>query len=135
MRAVYVPDDEEFWTDYFLEQAQQTGHGGLAGFEGVPFQRGAGIGSFLGRIFRTILPVFKTVGKKAAKAVGKEALNVGAHVASDLVQGRDFEESIKEHGKAAAGSLLKRGAAHFTSRRKWKAHDVLSSDEENGENN
>ncbi|XP_063972043.1 uncharacterized protein F54H12.2-like [Diachasmimorpha longicaudata] len=42
-------------------------------FVGSPYQRGHGIGAFLGGLFRRILPYLGS----AARAVGKEALNAG----------------------------------------------------------
>ena len=47
---------------------------------GTPYQRGSGIGSFLGGLFRSILPIFT----RGAKAVGKEAWRTGMNVLSDV---------------------------------------------------
>ena len=104
-RTIYVPENERIWVQYFLNQAIQTGHG-MDGFQGLPYQRGHGLGSFFARLFRSILPMAKRVGKAALKNVGKEALSMGANVAGDLVKGRQFEDSITDHGRMAAGNLL-----------------------------
>ena len=95
MRAVYVP--RENWDSFYSKQVGQ----GLPGFEGVAFQRGGGLGNFLGRLFRFILPVAKKVGK----AVGKQALASGAEIISDAAQGKNFKESVKKRGRAGAGQL------------------------------
>jgi hypothetical protein len=62
--------------NYYLDQAKQTGHG-LNGYQGIAYQRGNGLGSFFGRLFRSILPVAKRIGKSALKTVGREALDMG----------------------------------------------------------
>ena len=110
-RATYVPEDDAVWLEYFLSQAMQVGHGGLGGFEGIPYQRGHGLGSFFARLFRSILPVAKRVGKSALKTVGKEALAMGANVAGDLARGKQLGESMEEHGRHAAGNLLDKAGA------------------------
>ena len=110
-RATYIPEDEELWAEYFFSQAGQTGHGDLGGFQGMPYQRGHGLGSFFARLFRTILPVAKRVGKSALKTVGKEALAMGANVAGDLVKGRQFGEAMEEHGREAASNVLNKASA------------------------
>ena len=55
-RVAYIPDDERIWAEYFLNQAVQTGHG-MDGFQGFQYQRGHGLGSFFGRLFRSIFPI------------------------------------------------------------------------------
>jgi hypothetical protein len=112
-RATYIPEDEELWVEYFLTQAGQVGHGDLGGFQGMPYQRGHGLGSFFARLFRTILPVAKRVGKSALKTVGKEALAMGANVAGDIARGRQFGETIEKHGREAAGNILDKASANI----------------------
>jgi len=105
VRTVYVPIDDKFWFDYYHGQAKQIGHG-LTGYEGIPYQRGNGLGSFFGRLFRSILPVAKRAGKSALKAVGHEALNMGTNVIGDLAAGKDVKASMKRHGLKAGKNLL-----------------------------
>lgn len=50
-------------------------------YKGAPYQRGHGIGSFLGGLFRTITPLLKS----GARAVGKEALKTGMNVLGDVL--------------------------------------------------
>lgn len=106
-RAVFIPLNDKVWYDYYLDQAKQTGHG-INGFQGQSYQRGNGLGSFFGRLFRSILPVAKRIGKSALKTVGKEALGLGANFIGDLATGRDAQESIKEHGLQSTKNLLKK---------------------------
>ena len=104
MRIIYIPENGAVWEQFYDLQASQSGHG-IQGFEGTAYQRGGGLGNFLGRIFRSILPVVKSVGKKAAKAIGKEALSAGAHIVSDVSMGRNIKASAKEHGINALANL------------------------------
>jgi len=104
-RTVYVPFDDKLWFDYYHEQAKQVGHG-ISGYQGMPYQRGNGLGSFFGRLFRAILPVAKRVGKSALKSVGREALNMGTNVIGDLSEGRNIKASLKQHGLKAGRNIL-----------------------------
>lgn len=90
---------------YQLYYANQAGSGIGAIYRGAPYQRGHGIGSFLGGIFRSILPLFKT----GARAVGKEALRTGSNFLGDLVQNRPAKEAFRGRLQEA-GINLKRKA-------------------------
>lgn len=85
--------------------ANQAGSGIGAIYRGAPYQRGHGIGSFLGGIFRSILPLFKT----GARVVGKEALRTGSNILGDLVENRSAKESFRDRLQEA-GVNLKRKA-------------------------
>lgn len=111
MRIVYVPESESTWEHFYGLQASQSGHG-ISGFEGTAFQRGSGLGNILGRIFRSVFPILKSVGKKVAKTVGKEAFSAGANIVGDIARGRNFQESAKEHGLSAVGNLAD-GTANY----------------------
>ncbi len=98
MRLQYTPKDARFWAE-FLHQ-EQIG-GALPGFVGQPYQRGAGIGSFFRSIFRMAAPVLK----RAAKAVGKQALKTGASIIADVAKGGELLPSLEQHGKEAMANL------------------------------
>lgn len=83
----------------------QAGSGIGVVYKGASYQRGHGIGSFLGGLFRTVLPLLSS----GAKAIGKEALSAGVGLLSDMVSARPMEDSIKERLKEV-GSNLKRRA-------------------------
>lgn len=94
-------------TQYYLNQA-----GGALDdrdfvlFRGRRYQRGSGLFSALGGLFKTIIPLLKS----GAKAVGKEALKVGTSVLTDVAStGRSPKESLRSRLKEA-GSNLKRKA-------------------------
>lgn len=85
----------------------QVGGGGRINnvFVGAPYQRGHGIGRFLGGLFRSVFPLFK----RGAKAIGKEALRAGLNVMEDITTNDiPFKESIKRHAKDAGGNLKRK---------------------------
>lgn len=85
--------------------ANQAGSGIGAIYRGAPYQRGHGIGSFLGGIFRSILPLFKT----GARAVGREALRTGSNILGDLMENRNAKDAFRGRMQEA-GVNLKRKA-------------------------
>ena len=72
---------------------------------GTPYQRGSGIGSFLGGLFRSILPIFT----RGAKAVGKEAWRTGINVLSDVaLNNAPVKESLRTHARESVGNLKRK---------------------------
>lgn len=94
----------EHYQEYYENQV-----GGRGGIEhvyiGTPNQRGHGVGSFLGGIFRKILPLFS----RGARAVGKEALRSGLNILSDVGHNTPFKEAFKARVRES-GDNLKRKA-------------------------
>ena len=93
---------------YIQYYDDQTGGGrGVKNvYEGAAYQRGSGIGSFLGSIFRSIIPHIV----KGAKAVGKEAVRTGLNVLDDVGNNNaNLKESLKTHLRQS-GKNLKRKA-------------------------
>ena len=86
-------------TNYYLTQA-----GGGSGhfYAGSSFQKGYGIGSWLGGLFRTVLPILRS----GAVAVGKEAARAGSHVLADVASGENLKGSAKKHLEEAMGNLV-----------------------------
>lgn len=87
-------------TNYYIQQAQ-----GKTLARRVEFvrggQRGEGVGSFLGGLFRSIFPFLKS----GLKAVGKEALSTGFGVLRDTVSGRSLKESLTDRIQKAGTNL------------------------------
>jgi hypothetical protein len=104
--VIYHPGRHEdvLFRQMFLQQATQAGFG--AGFVGNPYQRGAGLGSVFGSIFRAVAPL----AKSALRTVGKTALKTGLSVASDALAGRNVVESLEDHGKSGAAHLLSKAS-------------------------
>lgn len=82
----------------------QAGSGIGIIYKGAAHQRGHGIGSFLGGLFRAVLPLLKS----GAKFVGKEALNAGVGVLSDMVNVRPLDESVKTRLKTLTSNIKRK---------------------------
>lgn len=94
------------YTEYYVNQAQ-TG-AGMTYYSGLPSQKGYGIGSFLGGLFRSVLPFLK----QGAQAVGREALRAGSHILADAATGEQpLQQSLKRHAEEAGRNLATRAAA------------------------
>lgn len=84
---------------YFQDQAG-SGIGNY--YRGASFQRGHGLGSFLGGLFRAALPLFRS----GAAAVGREAARAGAGLLTDVASGSgNFRDSLKRHAEEAGTNL------------------------------
>lgn len=80
----------------------QLGSGVGRIYVGAPYQRGSGIGSFLGGVFRYVLPLLK----RSAKAVGKEALRAGFNIASDVGErNTPFKEAFRSRVRQSTENL------------------------------
>lgn len=88
----------DIYTEYYLNQA---GSGFSNVYSAPIYQKGYGIGSFLGGLFRTVLPILK----KGATVLGSECLNSGKNIISDIVSNQDPEIVIKKRGKEAIHNL------------------------------
>lgn len=86
---------------YYLNQA---GSGVGIVYKGVSHQRGHGIGSFLGGLFRSVLPLLSS----GFRTVGKEALNAGVGLLSDMMNAHPMEESVKSRFKNASANLKRK---------------------------
>ncbi len=112
MRIDNLPQGVGYWREFI---DSQTG-AGINVYSGVPYQRGAGIGSFFRSLFRTAAPIFR----RAAGAVGKTALEAGMTTLGDIVRGEKPVESLKRNAQAAASDLLDRGLAQVKQAKNFK---------------
>ena len=129
-------DDRKVYEDYYLNQC---GHG-MPVFYGARMQRGHGLGSIFSGLFRSIFPMLKRV----APVIGKEALQTGIDIVSDVAVGQTLKESVKSRVSDAlkedissfiptentqSGSGFRRKRKHSkkskTSKKK-KSKDILS---------
>jgi hypothetical protein len=76
------------YEDYYTRQ--QKG-GEVPYFAGGRYQRGHGLGSMLGGLFRRIVPFVRN----NAKRWGLGLLNTGMNIAGDVIEGKKFTESAK----------------------------------------
>lgn len=93
------------YTLYYIQQAEERGLGG--GYKNIRVQKGEGIGSFLSVIFRQVLPLFKS----GAKAVGKQAWELGLHLLRDTISGRNLKESLKDRVHQAGSNLTNKAVS------------------------
>ena len=83
-------------TNPYIAYYENQAGTGIAGFQGIRYQRGHG---FFGSIFRTVL-------KPLAKYLGKRALSTGVDKGSDYLQGEDLKTSIKKRLKATGNTIF-----------------------------
>jgi len=108
MRIIYEPNSCHEWQEFLLVNGQRGR--GITGFRGDPYQRGAGLGSFFRGLFKAAVPLIK----RAAKAVGKQALKTGVGVLGDVVRGGEFLPSLELHGREAVGTLADKTKAFLS---------------------
>lgn len=89
---------DDVYTNYYLNQAG-TGFGSV--YAGNVYQRGHGIGSFLGGLFRCVFPLLKS----GTATVGSELLKTGANIVSDIARNEDIDAVIKRRGKETINNL------------------------------
>lgn len=136
---MHTPFDPEHvdWTAFLDHSEDQTGAGyatfvqqfggggggtvGYTYFEGIPYQRGAGIGGVFRSIFRALLPL----GKQAVGAVGREGLATAARVLQNAVQQQadttnnnnnnniDWKQNIARETRTGVSNLLGHAADHL----------------------
>lgn len=103
MHVTYVPDNIDYWISFYkttiTSQSQYQIGGDLPAFTAyAPYHKGSGLGSFFKSLFRMAMPMLKSAGRRA--------LISGSKIAADVAQGHSLADSVKEHGKAAAGDLM-----------------------------
>ena len=97
---------------YYLHQAGRGigGRGGIGPIYSVPaiYQRGYGIGSFLGGLWRMVRPILWS----GAKIFGRETLRTGGTILSDMADNSDGTPAghiISKHAKNLISNLKGRG--------------------------
>ena len=78
-------ENRNYYEQYYADQCGN----GMNVFQGARGQRGHGLGSVLSGLFRSALPMIKNFGK--------QALQTGLNVATDVVQGNSFKDSLRKH--------------------------------------
>jgi len=99
------------YEEYF--DARDTGsRGGIPRvFVGSPYQRGHGIGSFLDRLFKKILPFLN----KGARAIGKEALRARINVIEDVENNKPLKKAVKSRLAESRGNLKRKAKEKMNS--------------------
>jgi hypothetical protein len=87
----------------------QTGYGTYSIFQGMPYQRGAGIGALFKSLFRFLLPI----GKEVGAVIGQQGLESGTKILSNILEGHNIKETLRKEGKAGLKSLLEKAASQM----------------------
>ena len=102
--------------DYQQYYTNQAGSG-YPVFHGTRFQRGYGLGNIFRGLIRWITPIIKThalpVIAAGSKEIGREAIKTFSNVATDTLNGRQFNQAFKERGSEAINSLTKKVEDHI----------------------
>lgn len=102
---------ERFVKHYEAQVGGGHGQGIERVYIGSSHQRGHGIGSFLGGLWRQALPLIRS----GARTLGKEALSAGAHVISDVID-RDSPllEAVRTRSREAKSNLKRKALNKIT---------------------
>jgi hypothetical protein len=71
---------------------------------GTRYQRGHGLGSIIGSLFKSAVPLLK----RGAKTLGREALKTGLNLASDVMEGQNVKQAAKSRLKSTGQNLLQK---------------------------
>lgn len=75
-------------------------------FHGIPYQRGAGIGSIFKSILRYLIPL----GKEAGAAIGRQGLQSTSNILSNVLEGKNLREALKDETRSGVKNLLNKAA-------------------------
>ena len=96
-----------------LEHQNGAGNAISAGinrvYVGSAYQRGHGIGKFLGGLFRKAIPLLS----RGSKALGREALRTGLNVLTDVAHAVPLKESVRKRVKESGGNLKRKVEEKF----------------------
>ena len=92
--------DTKAYHDYYIHQAGK----GYPVFAGRRYQRGHGLGSIFGGLFKAAMPLLK----KGTKTLEREALKTGLNIAGDVVQGINIKQAATSRLKSTGENLLQK---------------------------
>lgn len=97
---------EDIITRYYVEQATtgQSGAGPVGYQRGRGGQRGGGVGSFLGGLFRRIIPILK----KGTVTAGREVINSAANFINDVRHNVSADQALRTRAKEATLNVVKK---------------------------
>jgi hypothetical protein len=73
-------------------------------YVGTRYQRGHGLGSIFGSLFKSAVPLFK----RGANTLGREALKTGLNLASEVMEGQNVTQAAKSRLKSTGQNLLQK---------------------------
>ena len=92
--------DTKAYHDYYIHQSGK----GYPVFAGRRYQRGHGLGSIVGGLFKAAIPLLR----KGANTIGREALTAGLHIAGDVVEGRNIKQAAESRLKSKGQNLFQK---------------------------
>jgi hypothetical protein len=102
---LYSRQPIELYEGYYAEQAGS----GMPYYAGRSNQRGHGLGSIFGGLFRAALPLIR----RSAIAVGKQALRTGGEIMTDISRGENVKQSFKRRAEEGADILVGKAKKHM----------------------
>lgn len=111
-------------THYEAHYCNQVGGGIERVYVGSQNQRGHGIGSFLGGLFRRALPFLKS----GARAVGKEALRAGVNVMGDMNRDIPLKQALKNRAMESGVNLRRSAASEIEALMKGSGYKTRGSE-------
>lgn len=107
---------------YIHHYGSQTGSNNMIPFyQGRLRQSGHGIGSILSSLAKTALPLVKKNAIPFLKKAGREVFRTGAQVLGDVLDQKNFGQSIKHRSK----QTLKRKVAEMLDEEEGEEEEVL----------
>lgn len=103
MSCIFSPDDVRW--DILMSNVQYGS--GFGYFQGMPYQRGSGIGSILRSVIKFLIPL----GKQAGYALAREGLDTVSRVIQNSANG-DIKNVVKTETKRGMKNLLTKAADH-----------------------
>jgi hypothetical protein len=92
--------DVRAYHEYYLNQAGR----GYPVNVGTRCQRGHGLGSIFGSLFKSAVPLLK----RRAKTLDREAFKTGLNLASDVMEGQNVTQAAKSRLKSTRQNLLQK---------------------------
>lgn len=89
---------DDIYSEYYLNQAG-SGFGSV--YSGSVYQKGHGIGSYLGGLFRCVFPLLRN----GSTVLGSELMKSGVNILSDISRNEDPEVVIKKRGKETINNI------------------------------
>ncbi|KAL3125605.1 hypothetical protein niasHT_005492 [Heterodera trifolii] len=80
---------------------------------GLPYQRGAGVGAVFRSLMRYLLPI----GKQIGSAIGRQGMESGNRVLTNVLEGKDLKKSLVSESKAGLKNLLEKAANNINTQK------------------
>ena len=87
-----------------------VGGGAYSVFAGLPYQRGAGVGS----LFRSLLRYLIPIGREAGLAIGRQGLATGAKVLNNVLDGGDLKTTLVDESRSGLKQLLDKASNNLS---------------------